>query len=355
MRLIYQHGQKIGPNPKRFYVYLWSHNGLARYVGKGGGSHGRWSDHLLRPNRSSDFPLKYRGFREHGHEMTCHVLAEGLKEDEAAQSESIEIDRHGLLADETGTLWNRQRTSTAPAARTRAEKPWSRAKFNVRLWRQLMAEGPFTPGATIRRVINHNPKKEGSAERQNFDLYPPPGEPVSVADHNDRAFKDHFTKTNQRGHLAWNYVHGFVAVTLPDSETVVPNHICEVSRRRSRSSIKSTVRSILATVSDRVEGAGRAAGVGEMRTDGVVANRISPAVRMLMIGATMRRSARDGNDANYVVVMSKYFDAYDLLAPIYDGRFYLGFSMIKMEQLFPSYANACANTTPLPYCVSMRI
>jgi hypothetical protein len=75
--------------------------------------------------------------------MTCHVLAEGLKEDEAAQLESIEIDRHGLVADETGTLWNRQRTSTAPAERTRAEKPWSRAKFNVRLWRRLMAEGPL--------------------------------------------------------------------------------------------------------------------------------------------------------------------------------------------------------------------
>ena len=71
-----------------------------------------------------------------------------------------------------------------------------------------------------------------------------------------------------------------------------------------------------------------------MRTDGVVANRVSPAVRMLMVRATMRRSARGGNDANYVVVISKYFDAYDLLAPIYGGRFYLGFSRIKMEQLF---------------------
>jgi hypothetical protein len=117
MRLIYERGQRIGPDPADFYVYLWTHDGVARYIGKG--VNGRWADHLT-PKRG-DFPLKYRYFLKYLSEMACSIMADRLSEDEAAQLEIERINHHGFLADGSGTLLNARGGFHGPR-RTRAPR-----------------------------------------------------------------------------------------------------------------------------------------------------------------------------------------------------------------------------------------
>jgi hypothetical protein len=56
-----------------------------------------------------------------------------------------------------------------------------------------------------------------------------------------------------------------------------------------------------------------------------------PPRAMLMVRSTMTCSARGGNAPDYVIGLSKYFGASDLLARIYDGRFFLDFSRIRQN------------------------
>jgi hypothetical protein len=118
MRLIYENGQKIGPDPTGCYVYLWRHREIDRYVGKG--VNGRWASDAT-PDRSDRDQRKYHYFREHGHEMIRHILAEGLDRWEVAPRELDEIGSRGFLADGTGTLLNDPKARRAMAPRMRNE------------------------------------------------------------------------------------------------------------------------------------------------------------------------------------------------------------------------------------------
>jgi hypothetical protein len=57
---------------------------------------------------------------------------------------------------------------------------------------------------------------------ENFELYPPRGVPISVAEHNVKALTHGFDAKDQLGHLAYDYAYGFIGVTLPDGELVAP-------------------------------------------------------------------------------------------------------------------------------------
>ena len=76
MRLIYERDQRVGPDPVGYYVYLWRHGDIDRYVGKG--ANGRWAAHTKRGRNDSNQP-KSRYFKEHLPEMTCFIIAEGLQ------------------------------------------------------------------------------------------------------------------------------------------------------------------------------------------------------------------------------------------------------------------------------------
>jgi hypothetical protein len=62
MRLIYDCGQQVSPDPVGCYVYLWRHGGVGRYVGKG--IHGRWREHL-KPKRNDANKLEPAAMLEH--------------------------------------------------------------------------------------------------------------------------------------------------------------------------------------------------------------------------------------------------------------------------------------------------
>ena len=230
--LIYERGQTLGPNPKPFYVYLWSDNGVARYVGKGGGSVGRWTDHL-KPRRNDDNQPKSRYFDKHRPEMACFILADGLTEAEAARLEIAQINHHGFaqinddrsIDDSHGTLLNDRGGSTVSGPRVRHASSSPNIPFEKRLSRQLKKGGPFTPNAMLYRIIAYNPKPARSAGHEYFNHYPPLGTRTTIAQLYAKAMADGFEANDQFGHLAWDYARGFIGVTLPDSEAVTPGHI----------------------------------------------------------------------------------------------------------------------------------
>jgi hypothetical protein len=221
MRLIYERGQTVGPNPTGGYVYLWSHDGVPRYVGRG--SQGRWSAHLI-PTRD-DFPPRRRYFEQYLPEMACWILKDSLSDAEEAQLEIDTIDRHGFDADGTGKLLNARRGSVVSTSRGSGNKK----AFYIRLWRRLKKEGKIAPNAVIERLIDHNPKKNGpmgpSYSYENFELYPAPGERVTVAEHNAKAFNEGFTARQQHEHLTYDATNGFIAVTLSEDAPLGPGFI----------------------------------------------------------------------------------------------------------------------------------
>jgi hypothetical protein len=102
VKLIWQNHVKIGDDPVGFYVYIWAHDDVPRYVGKG--VNDSWAVHLTQT--SGEFPLNSPYFEKHLPLMACAILKDGLSEDEASRLEIDIIDWHGLLADATGTLFN---------------------------------------------------------------------------------------------------------------------------------------------------------------------------------------------------------------------------------------------------------
>jgi hypothetical protein len=109
VELIWQNHVKIGTDPVGFYVYIWAHNDVPRYVSKG--VNDSWAAHLTLT--SGEFPLKSPNFKKHLPLMACAILKDGLSEDAAARLEIEIIDWHGRLADGTGTLFNERATAEA--------------------------------------------------------------------------------------------------------------------------------------------------------------------------------------------------------------------------------------------------
>jgi hypothetical protein len=221
MRLICEQLKIVGPEPTGPHVYLWSHEGVARYVGRSDGDVKRWSAHLK--TTRLDFPVKRRYFEQYKSEMVCHIVREGLSIAEAADLETALIKTHGFLADRTGTLLNARAGAAVPTKRG-AQKA-----FYIRLWWRLMKEGEIAPNAVIRRVIARNPKKLSSKGPsfgyENFEFYPEPGELVTVAAYNAKVINERFTASEQHGHLTYDATVGFIAITLPEGETAAPGYM----------------------------------------------------------------------------------------------------------------------------------
>jgi hypothetical protein len=221
VRLIYENGQRIGFDPVGHYIYLWRHGEIDRYVGKG--IYGRWASHT-KPNRNDMNQRKYRYFLQHLPVMTYFIIVDGLVEKDAGELEIVEIDRRGLEVDGTGTLLNARRGSVVNGPRGKRDlKDMSQSH---QLWVKLKQLGPFTPNAVLRRAgraLLGNPKRGSGASY--LDHYPPPGETTTVGELMAKGRADNFTDRDQHEHLAWDFVHGFIELTLPDGQEVAPGHI----------------------------------------------------------------------------------------------------------------------------------
>lgn len=127
MRILFDKGKQVGPDPITHYVYLWRHGKIDIYIGKGG-VNGRWAAHM---RASADDPndrneTKTRYFLAHLAEMTCYIIAEELRTDEATERETVEIRRRGYAANGTGTLRNAKRGNSVtlkPRAPRKPAKP----------------------------------------------------------------------------------------------------------------------------------------------------------------------------------------------------------------------------------------
>jgi hypothetical protein len=228
-RLIYEKGRQVGPDPTGFYVYLWRHGEVDRYVGKGVNS--RWAAHAKpnpKPDRSKSDWRKNNYFCEHLLEMTCFIIAEGLDEATAAAQEVTEIDARGLEINGAGTLLNARGGSVYNGSRGTLNSVENLGVL-ARRWRKLKRrEYRITPNALLRRAgltLTGNPKKPGGRGTMSIDLYPPPGETMTVEEMYAKGRANGFPDTNQHGHLAWDFVHGFIDLALPEGEDVMPGYI----------------------------------------------------------------------------------------------------------------------------------
>jgi hypothetical protein len=123
MRIVFANGKQVGTHPVNHYVYLWRHGEVDRYVGKG--VNDRWAAHT-RPNPDDPNDRnepKSRYFLAHWREMTCHVIAESLRPDEANERETIEIRSRGYATNGTGTLLNAKRGTSVALKPRAAPKP----------------------------------------------------------------------------------------------------------------------------------------------------------------------------------------------------------------------------------------
>jgi hypothetical protein len=94
MRLIYEKGRPVGPDPIGHYVYLWRDGDKNIYVGQGVAY--RWQHHL---KRGDPYFLAY------GANLSCSILHENLSVVEAGRLERQEITRRtgsGTLLNKTG-------------------------------------------------------------------------------------------------------------------------------------------------------------------------------------------------------------------------------------------------------------
>jgi len=90
-RLIYKNGQRIGPPPIGFHVYLWLHFHVKRYYGHSGGPT-RWLDHMTDRRYAHNVPW-YQYINEHMAELSCIIVMEGMaSKDHAARLETVLID-----------------------------------------------------------------------------------------------------------------------------------------------------------------------------------------------------------------------------------------------------------------------
>jgi hypothetical protein len=200
-----------------YYVYLWRHSVIDRYVGKGTGN--RWAAHAKAGTYSTQRKDDY--FGQHLSEMTCFIIVEGMTaEAGAAEREITEIDQRGLEVYGTGTLLNDRRGSVINGPRGRRDP--QNLPIQNQLWKRLMARGRFTPNAILWRIgaaLIGNPKKPGSRGALYLELYPPSRQTTTVAE-------------LLGGHLKWDYVHSFIELALPAGESTMPGYILPTSDAR---------------------------------------------------------------------------------------------------------------------------
>lgn len=148
MRIVFENGKQVGTDPINHYVYLWRHGEIDRYVGKG--FNRRWAAHTrLRPDDPNDRnEPKSLYFLAHLPELTCHIIAEALKADEANERETVEIRRRGYAANGTGTLLNAKRGSSITLKPHAARKPnVPRAEALAR--KRFECEGAYAKARTL--------------------------------------------------------------------------------------------------------------------------------------------------------------------------------------------------------------
>jgi hypothetical protein len=147
-------------------------------------------------------------------------------EADAGEREIAEIDWRGLEVDGTGTLLSDRRGSVINGPRDKRDL--NDIPVSNQLCMKLKQLGPFTPNAVLRRAglaLTGNPKKPDSPGASYLNLYPPPGETTTIAELLAKGREDGFRDKSQHDHLRWDYVHGFIELTLLDGESVMPGHI----------------------------------------------------------------------------------------------------------------------------------
>jgi hypothetical protein len=211
-RLIYEKGRRIGPDPAGHYVYLWSHDGVARYVGRGRPPR-RWLVHATPKVNDSNQPKRLY-FEKHVREMSCSIVAEGRDDESAAADiEAAEIARYGLLSDGTGTLLNDKRGSAFYGRVGNGQRTSTYPGHQE--WVKTRDAGRFPLDAVLRRVVHGNPKKPGSPGAAYIELYPQPGETIIVREMYERGRATGLTDAQQHAHLSWDLSHGFIEIVRP--------------------------------------------------------------------------------------------------------------------------------------------
>jgi len=156
MRMIWHLGQRVGPDPIGYAVYLYRHGEIDRYVGKG--VRQRWKAHLkLDPNTDNWDWYEYRC--KHLHEMSCFIIAEGTElktATEQAEREIVEIDRRGLACDGTGTLLNARRGSVDKGRAPRGQRT-SPVSLRWAACLALTGDGPMARRGRARWRGRRNP------------------------------------------------------------------------------------------------------------------------------------------------------------------------------------------------------
>jgi hypothetical protein len=148
MRIIFENGKQVGPDPINHYVYLWRHGEIDTYVGRG--FNRRWAAHTRpKPNDPNDRnEPKSLYFLTHLPELTCHIIAEALRTDEANERETVEVRRRGYAANGTGTLLNAKRGSSITIKARAARKPdVPRAELLAR--KRFESEEAYTKARTL--------------------------------------------------------------------------------------------------------------------------------------------------------------------------------------------------------------
>jgi hypothetical protein len=220
-RIIYQNGEQTGPDPKLSYVYLWRHNGAARYVGKSDSDPKRWLARLeINPNDSNQ--QKYNYFYKHLPD-TCEIINDGISVEASAMLEHTEQKLHGLVTD-GGTLLNHKYAELLPAVQ-RTPRARSKIQYKDRLWHLLKAAA-ITPNALFSRVTprdNRNPNSPGY--RYFTEFYPPFGSWIVFADLLQNGERAGYAVPEQLKHATWDFIKNKVAFKLPDGEAVRLGHV----------------------------------------------------------------------------------------------------------------------------------
>lgn len=201
MRLIYENGRQVGSEPVGFYVYLWRHDDVDRYVGKG--VNRRWAAHINHDPDDNN-QRKYRYFSQRVAEMACLILAEGLaSEEKMADRETAEIDLRGLMKDGTGPLLNDRR-----GGEFRGRRPRGSQKVNdhVIAWRACKH---FPLNAKLEILSPVNPWRDNSPGGA-FYAKVLTARPATIA---DAIHLSGMKPGPAQGHLRWLYTWGdYIAI-----------------------------------------------------------------------------------------------------------------------------------------------
>jgi hypothetical protein len=233
MRLIHERGQDIpgAPKPIGYYVYLWVHNGVPCYVGKGMNP-GRWRDHM-KPNANDHNQLKYRYFRRFVSQMDCFITEAMIEADQCA-FENAKIGEHGLRRERrAGTLVNDRNASALPSERGKGPKKEN--DWIYRLWRrvqkELRKEGRsvvpnIAPNTILYRTTRDNPKPKNTPGAKYINCcYPPYGETMTVAEVFAKGRKAGIKDRDQFEHITWDWPHGFIGFKRPVGEKIASGYI----------------------------------------------------------------------------------------------------------------------------------